>query len=390
MDRSRLLKGLTFNIVALGFTSLLTDVSSEMIFALLPFFMANVLGIQMALLGLIEGTAEAASSLLKAYSGWLSDKIEKRKPFAALGYSISTVAKPLFAFATAAVHVFTLRILDRIGKGVRTSPRDALIADSINVEVRGKAYGLHRSMDTLGATVGPLLAYLLLPVIGFRGVFSASVIPGIASVMLLLFLVKEAKRHPRRRLQILKIEANKWIDGRFKAYVVVVFLFTLGSFSYAFFLLRAVETGIPIRTAPLLYLLFNTAYAASAFPVGTLADKIGKRRMLTIGYISFGFTCLGFAVADYPVFIILLFVAYGVSYAVADTLQRAVVPDLVEAEVRGSAFGILHTATGLAALPSSFIAGSLWQLYGAATPFTLSAVLSMVSAVIIATILYKR
>ncbi len=245
-------------------------------------------------------------------------------------------------------------------------------------------------MDTLGATVGPLLAYLLLPVIGFRGVFSASVIPGIASVMLLLFLVKEAKRHPRRRLQILKIEANKWIDGRFKAYVVVVFLFTLGSFSYAFFLLRAVETGIPIRTAPLLYLLFNTAYAASAFPVGTLADKIGKRRMLTIGYISFGFTCLGFAVADYPVFIILLFVAYGVSYAVADTLQRAVVPDLVEAEVRGSAFGILHTATGLAALPSSFIAGSLWQLYGAATPFTLSAVLSMVSAVIIATILYKR
>lgn len=379
-------KGLTLNVLALGFTSLLTDVSSEMIFALLPFFMVNILRIEMAFVGFIEGAAEAVSSLLKVYSGWLSDKMRRRKPFAVLGYSISTISKPFFALASSAFHVLAVRILDRIGKGVRTSPRDALIADSISEEVRGKAYGFHRSMDTAGAIAGPLLAFLLLPILGYRGVFLASVLPGAGSVLLLVILVRETGLHLRGgRRERVSLALKEDIGRKFKAYIASVVLYTLGNFSYAFFLLRAGELGVATRVAPLLYLLFNIVYAGTAFPVGSLADRIGKRRMLALGYVSFALTCLGFAAADKSAYAILLFIAYGGSYAIADTLQRAIVPDLVEPQVRGSAFGVLHTATGLAALPSSIMAGALWQVYGAAVPFIMSAALS-IAAVAIMTI----
>lgn len=382
MKKSRLMSGLTLNVLVLGATSLLTDISSEMVFTLLPFFMVNVLSIEMAFVGLIEGAAEATSSLLKVFSGWFSDKTRKRKPFVVLGYSLSAFVKPLFALAASVSQVFMIRLLDRIGKGVRTSPRDALIADSIQPDVRGKAYGLHRSMDTIGAVLGPLIAFLLFPIIWYRGVFLVSIIPGLAAVVLLTLLMKEKKREGVVWKGSSFLSDFRSLPGDFKVYVVMVAIFTLGNFSYAFFLLRAGELGVPIIFAPLLYLLFNLVYAISALPIGTLADRIGKKPVILFGYAMFGVTCLGFAFAYSSFHAVILFVAYGVFFAIADTLQRAIVPDLVTAELRGTAFGVLHTTIGVAAFPSSLIAGVLWQIYGATISFMLAAVVSIASTVL--------
>ena len=359
MKKSKLMSGLTLNVLVLGATSLLTDISSEMVFTLLPFFMVNVLSIEMAFVGLIEGAAEATSSLLKVFSGWFSDKTRKRKPLVVLGYSLSAFVKPLFALAASVSQVFMIRVLDRIGKGVRTSPRDALIADSIQPDVRGKAYGLHRSMDTIGAVLGPLLAFLLFPIIWYRGVFLVSIIPGLAAVVLLTLLMKEKKREGVVWKGSSFLSDFRSLPRDFKVYVAMVAIFTLGNFSYAFFLLRAGELGVPIMFVPLLYLLFNLVYAISALPIGTLADRIGKKPVILFGYAMFGVTCLGFAFAYSSFHAVILFVAYGVFFAVADTLQRAIVPDLVTAEFRGTAFGVLHTTIGVAAFPSSLIAGVL-------------------------------
>lgn len=382
MKNSRIMGGLTLNIIALGFTSMLTDVSSEMVFTLLPFFMVNVLGIEMALVGVIEGTAEATSSILKVFSGWFSDKFQRRKPFAIMGYSLSTFVKPLFALSSSASQIIAVRIFDRIGKGIRTSPRDALIADSIRPEFRGKAYGLHRSMDTVGAVLGPLMAFLLFPLIWYRGVFLVSIIPGLAAVILLVILVKEKSRKKITKKMPSLLAGFRSLPRDFKIYTFVVFVFTLSNFSYVFFLLRAGELGVPIRYAPLLYLLFNLVYALFAFPTGTLADRVGKKPVIMFGYGMFGITCLGFAFASSLIHAIILFAAYGIFFAFVDTLQRAIVPDLIEAEHRGTAFGVLHATTGIAAFISSSLAGLLWQIHGAYVPFILGATISIISTIL--------
>lgn len=372
------LRGLSLNVVALGLTSFFTDVSSEMIFALLPFFMVEVLQIKMAIVGLIEGAAESMASVLKVFSGWLSDKVGKRKAFAVAGYSLSTFLKPLFAFATSATHVFSIRVFDRVGKGLRTSPRDALIADSVEAGVLGKAYGLHRSMDTLGAVVGPLVAFALFPALWYRGVFLFSLLPGSIAVLVLIFLVKEGPKGLRKETKFLM--DFKSLPRNLKLFILIAGLFNLSNFSYAFFLLRAGTLGVKAEVAPLLYLLFNVVYALSAYPLGAAADRIGKKLVLAFGYGMFGLTCFGFALAKNPLQAVGLFVAYGVFFAASDTLQRALVPDLGGEELRGTAFGALHSAIGFTALPSSFIAGALWQTYGPTFPFAFSGALSLFSA----------
>lgn len=376
-----MMKGVTLNILVLGLTSLLTDVSSEMVFALLPFFMVYVLNIEIMFVGFVEGSAEAAASFLKTLSGWLSDKVGRRKPFAVLGYSMSALLRPLFSIATSPIHIFIIRVADRVGKGIRTPPRDALIADSVKEDVRGKAYGFHRSMDTLGAVIGPLIAFLLFPALWYRNIFLASLIPGLAAVILLTAFVKEKPwiGMKDRRIQI---ESKPFSLG-FKVFVAIATTFTLSNFSYAFFLLRAKDLGIAIGYVPLLYLLFNLVYATFAFPIGVMADRVGKKLMVSLGYLTFGLTCLGFAFASSPTQAVALFIAYGLSFATVDAVQRAMVPDLVTARQRGAAFGVLHAAIGLASLPSSFIAGALWQLYGASIPFITGAVVSITSAMLL-------
>ncbi len=377
------LLGLTRNIVILGFASFFTDTSSEMVFALLPFFMTTVLGMNMTLVGIVEGAAETASSLLKAFSGWVSDRIRSRKMLVAAGYSLSSLTKPFFGLAMAPLHVISIRVLDRIGKGVRTSPRDALIADSIDESIRGKAYGFHRSLDSFGAVLGPLLAFLLFPLFWYRGVFLLSIIPGILSVLLLVFLIKEKKTDIAHAVSRVRVGFRS-LGRRFRLYLLIVATFTFSNLSYAFFLLRAQDFGVTASHAPLLYLLFNFVYATSAFPVGYASDRIGKWRLLLFGYAMFGVVCSGFALATALPHIIALFVAYGVSYAFADTLQRAIVPDIVGRELRGTAFGALHTSIGITALPSGILAGTLWQVFGASVTFFFAAAAAFLSAVILA------
>lgn len=366
------------NIVALGVVSFLTDTSTEMVFAILPFFMVQDLKIKMAAVGVIEGAAESAASFVKVVSGIASDKLGKRKGLTGLGYGLSTLVKPFFAVTNSALQVAAVRLLDRVGKGVRTSPRDALIADSSEDGVRGKAYGLHRTLDQLGAVVGPLLAFLLFPFILYRGVFMVSLIPGIASVGVLFFFVKEAaaKRH-------LSHEgfADRWnsFTREFKIYVAIATFFTLSNFSYAFFLLRAGELGLSPALAPLIYLTFNLAYSIAAYPIGLLGDRIGKKKVLVMGYALFSINCLGFALVGNLWQAWILFVVYGVSHAISETIQRAIVPDFAGPEIRGSAFGVFHMSVGLAALPSSMIAGSLWQSYGSATAFLVSATIGFIA-----------
>ncbi len=370
--------GLSPNVVALGLVSLFQDISSEMIYPLLPLFLANVLGADKAIIGLIEGIAESTASLLKVFSGWLSDRSGRRKAWAVGGYSLSALVKPAVALAQAWPFVLAVRFLDRVGKGVRTAPRDALLAASSPAESRGRSFGLHRAMDTTGAIIGPLLAFVLLPVFSgnYRPVFAVTLIPGLISVALLVFLVRE--RHvqaPPGERQGLRISLAPF-DRQFRLFLLAVVVFTLGNSSDAFLLLRADATGVPSVQIPLLWLVFNIVYALASTPAGALSDRIGRRGVIVGGYAVFALVYLGFARATTAWHIWLLFAAYGLYYGLTEGVQRAYAADLVPDHLRGTAFGVYHTLTGLALLPASLVAGWLWQTIGVPAPFFYGAVMS--------------
>lgn len=358
------------NIVALGFTSFFTDVSSEMILALLPLFLA-ALGAGKAAIGLIEGVAEFTASILKTFSGWFSDKLQKRKFLVVLGYSLSTIARPFIAVAGNWGQVLLVRLLDRVGKGIRTSPRDALIADSIELQEGGKSFGFHRAMDTSGAVIGTLLASLFLfvfthffnmsAVLQYRTIFWIAIIPGIMSVLTLIFFVKEPKFEEKKQ-QILSLRAA--LPKKFVRFLIIVGLFELAHFSYALFVLRAADLGVIVPLIPIIYLVYNLIYAGFAIPAGQLADRFGKRQILSFGYLLFGLMCFGFAFATSPLHAWLLFVVFGLSIAIIETIPRAMVPEMVGPDVKGSAYGVYHMMVGVLDLPASFIAGLLWDSFG--------------------------
>ena len=375
----------------IGLTSLFADVSSEMVFGILPTFMAFVLGLNMVSIGGVEGAAAATTSLLMVASGWLSDRVHRRKPIAIIGYTLSALSKPFFAMATSLADVFIVRVLDRIGKGTRTAPKDALIADFANSTILGKVYGLTRSMDTVGAILGPIVALTLSVVITsktyYTTIFLLSLIPGLLATIPLGLGVKETGKP--------KMTTKRTIFGsvdfamKFKLYTIIVLLFSIANFSYAFFLLRATSLGVPPTFTVGLYLVFNVTYALAAYPFGLLGDRANKLWIIVSGYFTFGLTMVGFAMARSAVWVVPLFVAYGVSYAIVDTLQRAVIPELIPSEVRGTAFGMLHTAIGIASLPAGLIAGALWEFFGAHTPFLMSAVLSLLAGLSLGVLVKK-
>lgn len=381
------------NVIALGITSFFTDVSSEMIMALLPLFLVAI-GAGKGLVGLIEGIAEATASILKTFSGWISDRLGKRKILVVIGYTLSTVTKPFVAVATSWVHVLFVRFIDRVGKGIRTSPRDALIADSTEISERGRSFGFHRAMDTAGAVVGTLLASLFLFVFTrffhleimfqYRTIFWIAIIPGIISVLILILYVKEPKFMERKQ-EFLSLKAA--LPGKFLAFLWIVAIFTLAYFSYALFILRASDLGVIIPLIPIIYLVYNLVYAGFAMPVGQLADRFGKKRMLSIGYLLFGLTCLGFAFASNSFHAWMLFVLLGLAVAIIETIPRAMVPDMVSPEVKAVAYGFYHTVVGLVALPASAIAGLLWDIFGKVTgpviAFSYGAILAVVAAVLL-------
>jgi MFS family permease len=382
-------KELKKNVYALGLTSFFTDVSSEMILALLPLFL-TALGAGKTVIGLIEGIAEFTASTLKTFSGWISDKLKKRKLLIVIGYTLSTVTKPFIAVAGNWGQVLLVRFLDRVGKGVRTSPRDALIAESIEPHERGKYFGFHRMMDTSGAVVGTLLASLFLFVFSkyfqmdlmfqYRTIFWIALIPGMIAVITLVLYVKEP-RFAETRQKVLSF--RQALPKRFLMFLVVVAVFHLAQFSYAFFILRASDLGVVVPLIPIIYLVYNLVYAGTAMPFGQLSDRIGKRNVLGVGFVIGGLMCFGFAFASQPWHAWALFVLAGLAAAIIDTVPRAMVPALVPAEVKGTAYGVYYMIIGVLDLPASLVVGLLWDLIGPAVAFSYAAVLTLSAAILL-------
>ncbi len=384
--RNTILAGISTNVLVLGLVSLLTDVSSEMIYPILPLFLMGI-GATGAVIGLIEGAAETTASLLKVVSGRLSDRFGKRKPFLTSGYGLSTLAKPLLFFATSYWHVFAVRLTERTGKGLRSAPRDALIADSTEREHIGKAFGLHKAMDSTGAVIGPLL---VLPVLlaaatvttdTYRLIFLIATIPAALAVIVLFLFVKEPPRQsPKASGRLLK-DARR-LGRRFWALTLVVLIFFAGEISYSFFVLQSQAQGMSTITTILLYALFNVIFVIVSLPSGVLSDRIGRRPLLILSFLLFALTSLVMASATGLLLLALGFVLYGVYKGTSEGAFKAFVIDLVPKDLRGTALGVYHTAVGLVMLPGGLIAGLLWDAVGPWGTFGYGIVTSMIALVL--------
>jgi MFS family permease len=384
MKTEKKILGFPKNIFYMGLVSFFTDVSSEMIYPLLPVFLTTVLKAPVAFVGLVEGVAESTASILKLVSGWLSDRLNKRKAFVSLGYTLSSVARPLVAFAVHPWHVLLVRFADRVGKGIRTAPRDALIADTCDPAEKGKAFGFNRAMDHAGAIVGPAIATLLLAYAfkDYRTVFALAFLPAIVAVALVLFFVKEKKAENPDGREPLRLRLNIF-DKNFKAFLLTIVVFTLGNSSDAFLLLRAKDAGIAVAALPLLWILLHVVKMLSSTPGGMLSDAVGRKKVIASGWIVYFLVYMGFAFARLPAHIWFLFAAYGFFFGLTESAEKAFVADLVGSDLRGSAYGVYNFAIGISALPSSVIMGVLWQKFGAALAFSFGAAVALVSALLL-------
>lgn len=383
------------NIWVLTLASFLTDVSSEMLFNLLPLFLQNVLGVRTGVIGLIEGVAETTASLVKVASGVFSDRIRRRKRLAVLGYGLSTLAKPFLYFATSWPWVLGVRFVDRMGKGIRTAPRDALLAASATGGRRGLAFGLHRAGDTAGAFVGLGIATWIIwatqaeatrlarPT--FQWVVLASVIPAILAVVTLAVGAREIAPSASSQEAVKRERGLRQLDHRFRVFLVVMALFTLGNSSDAFIILRGQERGLSLIQLMAMMMTFNAVYAALSGPLGSLSDSIGRGSLLLGGWLLYGLIYLGLAVARSGTHIWVLFGLYGVYYAATEGTAKALVADLVPEARRGTAYGLYNAVIGFSALPASLIAGGLWEGVGGwpglgpAAPFYFGALMALMA-----------
>ena len=382
-DRPSFISGIGRNVFFAGLVSLFMDVSSEMIYPLLPLFLTGVLGTTKTTVGVIEGIAEATASLLKVFSGYLSDRFGKKKLLMGLGYGISVVSRPVIAGASTWFEVLTARFIDRFGKGVRTAPRDALIADSANSGSMGLAFGFHRSMDTIGAVLGPAAAFALLYFYNddLRLVFYASAVPGLLAVAVIVFFIKERRITKEEAGRAPRLSISSF-NGPFRLYMLVVAIFSLGNFADAFLVLQAKNLGVHDHMIPVVYLLFNVVYAASSTPMGMLGDRIGIRNMVLSGFLAYAVVYFLVGLASTPLHAWLLFPLYGVYKGMSEGTQKAYLALLAPAERKATAFGVYHTVNGLMLLPASVIAGYLWDTHGAGATFFYGAAMGLVSAVV--------
>jgi len=392
--KSKKVFGLNPNVFFLGLVSFFTDVSSEIIFTIFPLFLLNVLHTPITVIGLIEGAAESTASLLKIFSGWLSDKVGKRKSLTFLGYGLSTIAKPFMYIATTWGMAFGVRFADRVGKGIRTAPRDALVADSITAEQRGKGFGIHRTMDTFGAVIGIITAVVVVFLLQgdnwalSRDTYQYLVLIGIIPAVLALFVFLFIREPPKSTSTDTFLKTKRGgllsgMDGRFKIFLGIMFVFTLGNSSDAFLILRAQNLGNSVLYILLMLVLFNLVYAAISTPAGMLSDKIGRKKVILIGWSIYALVYLGFALAppEAPWQLWLLFASYGIYYGMVEGVARAFVADLVPAEKRGTAYGLFHGVIGITLLPASLIAGWLWQTINPAAPFLFGAGMAFLSMI---------
>ena len=368
-------------VIALGAVSLLTDLSSEMIYPLLPVFLSTVLGAGPLAIGAIEGAAESVAAMLKLASGWWSDRLPRRKPLVIVGYGIASIVRPLVGLANGVGQVLAIRLADRAGKGIRGAPRDALIADAVDPSQRGRAYGFHRAADHTGAVAGPIVAYSLLTWtdVSLRTVFLLAAIPAAAAMIVLLVGVKESARDvTKSKAPSLK---RSGLDRKFWAYLGVLLLFTLGNSTDALLILRANELGVSIALVPVLWAVLHVVKAVSSTPGGVLSDRLGRRPLIIGGWLVYAAVYLGFAFASEMWHAWALFIVYGLYFGMTEGVEKALVADLVPSNVRGAAFGWYNLTIGLAALPASLIFGGLWQISGATTAFMFGASLALVAAV---------
>ena len=389
-EKRKKIIGLHPNVFFMGVTSLLTDISSELIFTLVPLFMSNVLGASSTLIGLVGGISDSADSLFRIVSGWFSDKIGKRKLITVLGYGFSTVVKPFMLLANSWGVVAGVRFGDRVGKGVRTSSRDALIADSVGEKERGRSFGLHRAMDTSGAVIGLIIAAIIVYLIpgdkfhleknAYHWMVMIGIIPAVLAVVLLITLVHERKKLAAAvKSGISKPAALTPFSNQFKLYLVIMALFTLGNSSDFFLILDAQHIKTPLLQVVLMLVLFNITYALISMPMGVLSDKIGRKRVITTGWLIYGLVYLGFALSSSIWEIWLLFAVYGIFYGICEGAAKAFVADMVPAERRGTAYGLYNGVVGLIALPASLIAGILWDRIAPAAAFYFGAGLALLA-----------
>ena len=371
-SQERLLFGVAANVLFLGIVSLFTDISTEIVVAVLPTFLVIQLGSTPEIVGTIEGIAESVTSFLKIASGSLCDRMGRRKGLVILGYGISNVVKPFMGFATSWTHILWLRSADRVGKGLRTPPRDAIISDSASKEKIGRAFGIHRTLDQLGAIVGPVIAFLLLAPLGYQGLFLITAIPGTFAILILIFFIKEPQRKACPTKYTL-CGAKSVLNKGFHIYLISATLYSLGAISYAFILLRSLELGVPQEFAPLVYACIQVFHVLSGVPAGEFSDRIGRVKAIQLGYFILICSFLIIAMAFNPVILMIGAALFGAHQGVVETSQRAIIPSMVPEIYKGTAYGLYNMIIGIVTFPTNLLAGLLFSInsqyafyYGAA------------------------
>lgn len=370
------------NVFALGWVSFFNDLASEMVYPIVPIFLTSFLGVPVSIVGVIEGIAESTASILKVFSGWLSDRFQKRKLFAVSGYSLSTFSKIILGLSYIWPFVLVARFIDRFGKGIRTSARDSLITESCPENIRGKSFGFHRALDTLGAVFGPLAAIIFLAIFNdnLRLVFYIAFIPGIIGVILLIVFVREKKK---KALSFNDIKL-RWrdVNPSFKIFLFVSIIFSIGNSSDVFLILRAQDLGLTIRITIFAYVLFNLTYALFSTPAGIIVDRIGAKKILILGFLIFSLVYFFLGLINKSLFIWLLFPIYGIYMALTEGVGKAYISLLVPQEKSGTAFGIYQTSIGICSFFSSLIAGVMWNYINVRIPFFFGSITAFVAAIL--------
>jgi len=374
--------GVTRNVFLLGVVSFVADIASEMAYPLIPVFLTSTLGAPVAALGAIEGVAEGTASSLKVVSGWLSDRVGRRKGLVTAGYALSALGKALLALAFVWPQVFAARFVDRFGKGVRTSPRDALIADGTPPSLLGRAFGFHRALDTAGAVVGPLIALLLVGglSLGIRTVLLVAVVPGVVSVVILFLVVRDIPVKGAVRAEASDPPSRAPVV--YWAFLAIVLVFAIGNSSDTFLILRAKDVGLSVSLVVVAYVAFNVSYTLLSMPAGVVSDRMDRRLLFALGLVIFGLVYLGFAWLPSTAWVWPLFVVYGCHMALTEGTGRALVAEAAPSGQRGTFLGLYHTSVGLAAVLASVMAGLLWQMVAPAAPFAVGAGMAFAAAVL--------
>ena len=385
-NKNRVKNAGLLNIFFLGLVSFFTDISSEMVYPLIPLYLTFAFGATPVLVGIIEGIAESVASLLKVFSGYATDRFKKKKAMAFVGYSAGVFYKLALLFAGSWLGILGARVLDRLGKGIRTSPRDVLVSESAEKGEMGKAFGLHKALDMAGASIGILITFFILSNMGdsfdYKKLFALSIIPAVLGLGMFFFIKEKTEPRPVEKGEPFWKNISK-VDSQLRLYLLVVFLFTLGNSSNAFIILKANAVGFNTVNVILLYFIYNITASVLAMPLGKLSDRIGRKKLLVPGYLAFSLCYLGFAFVSNQWMMVVVFIIYGAYTAMIAGVERAFVAEISPPELKGTMLGLQATIAGIALLPASIIAGVLWNTFNSAAPFIFGAGLSLTAAIIL-------